>query len=87
MKRKAFVKGAWKHLGHGPVDQFARTGQLPLYTDDPDLIANEALRLLNYFRFDVLDLRGTTLSAIIWFSTETWNKMHCVKFVYLNMRL
>ncbi|KAF8946703.1 deoxycytidyl transferase [Haplosporangium gracile] len=64
MKRKAFVKGAWKHLGHGPVDQFARTGQLPLYTDDPDLIANEALRLLNYFRFDVLDLRGLGIQVL-----------------------
>lgn len=64
MKRKAFVQGTWKHLGHGPVDQFARTGQLPLYTDDPDLIANEALRLLNYFQFDVLDLRGTCLSNL-----------------------
>ncbi|KAF9539314.1 deoxycytidyl transferase [Mortierella hygrophila] len=64
MKRKAFVKGPWKHLGHGPVDQFARTGQLPLYTDDPDIIANEALRLLNYFRFDVLDLRGLGIQVL-----------------------
>lgn len=77
MKRKAFVKGAWKHLGHGPVDQFARTGQLPLYTDDPDLIANEALRLLNYFRFDVLDLRGTILAAMIWLFNGTLDKVHC----------
>ncbi|KAG0206260.1 deoxycytidyl transferase [Mortierella sp. NVP41] len=64
MKRKEFVKGAWKHLGHGPVDQFARTGQLPLYTDDPDLIANEALKLLAYFKFDVLDLRGLGIQVL-----------------------
>ncbi|KAF9929508.1 deoxycytidyl transferase [Linnemannia zychae] len=64
MKRKEFVKGFWKHLGHGPVDQFARTGQLPLYTDDPDLIANEALRLLNFFKFDVLDIRGLGIQVL-----------------------
>ncbi|KAF9125676.1 deoxycytidyl transferase [Mortierella sp. 14UC] len=64
MKRKEFVKGHWKHLGHGPVDQFARTGQLPLYTDDPDLIANEALKLLNFFKFNVLDLRGLGIQVI-----------------------
>lgn len=45
-------------MGHGPCDQFARTGNLPRYTDDPELIAREALNLINYFRFDVLDLRG-----------------------------
>ncbi|KAF9900957.1 deoxycytidyl transferase [Linnemannia zychae] len=64
MKRKEFIKGHWKHLGHGPVDQFARTGQLPLYTDDPDLIANEALKLLNFFKFNVLDLRGLGIQVI-----------------------
>ncbi|KAG0272814.1 deoxycytidyl transferase [Linnemannia exigua] len=64
MKRKEFVKGHWKHLGHGPVDQFARTGQLPLYTDDPDLIANEALKLLNFFKFNVLDLRGLGIQVL-----------------------
>jgi len=58
MKRKEYTKGQWKHLGHGPVDLFSRTGQLPMYTDDPDLIANEALSLLRFFKFDVLDLRG-----------------------------
>ncbi|KAF9188156.1 deoxycytidyl transferase [Haplosporangium sp. Z 11] len=57
MKRKEFTKGRWKHLGHGPVDNFARTGQLPMYTDEPALIAKEALNLLRYFKFDVLDLR------------------------------
>ncbi|KAG0371091.1 deoxycytidyl transferase [Mortierella sp. AD032] len=64
MKRKEFIKGHWKHLGHGPVDQFARTGQLPLYTDDPDLIANEALKLLNFFKFNVLDLRGLGIQVL-----------------------
>ncbi|KAG0321679.1 deoxycytidyl transferase [Dissophora globulifera] len=58
MKRKEYVHGHWKHLGHGPVDQFARTGQLPMYTDDPEIIAKEARNLLQYFKFDVLDLRG-----------------------------
>ncbi|KAG0021977.1 deoxycytidyl transferase [Podila clonocystis] len=58
MKRKQYFSGQWKHLGHGPCDQFARTGQLPRYTDDPELIAKEAMNLINYFRFDVLDLRG-----------------------------
>lgn len=58
MKRKAHFSGQWKHMGHGPCDQFARTGNLARYTDDPELIAREALNLINYFRFDVLDLRG-----------------------------
>ncbi|KAG0257811.1 deoxycytidyl transferase [Mortierella polycephala] len=64
MKRKEFVKGRWKHLGHGPVDNFARTGQLPMYTDDPVLIAKEALNLLRYFKFDVLDLRGLGIQVV-----------------------
>ena len=58
MKRKEYVVGTWKHLGHGPADQFARTGQLPMYTDDPELIAKEARSLLQYFKFNVLDIRG-----------------------------
>ena len=64
MKRKEFVKGHWKHMGHGPVDQFARTGQLPMYTDDPELIAKEALSLLRYFKFNVLDIRGVCLCSL-----------------------
>ncbi|KAF9173499.1 deoxycytidyl transferase [Mortierella sp. AD010] len=62
MKRKEYVDGRWKHLGHGPVDQFVRTGQLPMYTDDPDVIAKEARTLLQYFKIDVLDLRGESLT-------------------------
>ncbi|KAF9204528.1 deoxycytidyl transferase [Haplosporangium sp. Z 27] len=57
MKRKEYVIGQWKHLGHGPVDQFARTGQLPMYTDDYNLIAKEARNLLQFFKFNVLDIR------------------------------
>ncbi|KAI1307385.1 deoxycytidyl transferase [Mortierella claussenii] len=64
MKRKEYVKGAWKHLGHGPVDQFARTGQLPMYTDDPGLIGVEARKLLLFFKFDVLDLRGLGIQVL-----------------------
>ncbi|KAF9581565.1 deoxycytidyl transferase [Lunasporangiospora selenospora] len=59
MKRNPAVKGHWKHLGHGPVDQFARTGQLSAFTDDPNLIAKESLKLLQQFNFDVLDIRET----------------------------
>ncbi|KAF9434802.1 deoxycytidyl transferase [Entomortierella beljakovae] len=64
MKRKEYVAGHWKHLGHGPVDQFARTGQLPTYTDDSDLIAKEAGNLLRYFNFNVLDLRGLGIQVL-----------------------
>ncbi|KAF9913617.1 deoxycytidyl transferase [Lobosporangium transversale] len=64
MKRKEHVGGQWKHLGHGPVDQFARTGQLPIYTDDPELISTEARRLLLYFKFNVLDLRGIGIQVL-----------------------
>ncbi|KAG0045659.1 deoxycytidyl transferase [Gryganskiella cystojenkinii] len=64
MKRKEFVKGQWKHLGHGPVDMFSRTGQLPVYTDDPHMIANEALNLLKYYNFNVLDLRGLGIQVL-----------------------
>ncbi|KAG0245010.1 deoxycytidyl transferase [Mortierella sp. GBA43] len=64
MKRKEYVQGQWKHLGHGPVDQFARTGQLPTYTDDPGLIAREARNLLLYFKFDVLDIRGLGIQML-----------------------
>jgi hypothetical protein len=63
MRRKEYVQGQWKHLGHGPVDQFARTGQLPMYTDDPELIAKEARNLLMYFKFNVLDIRGKASSC------------------------
>ncbi|KAF9356858.1 deoxycytidyl transferase [Mortierella sp. AD094] len=64
MKRKEYVVGHWKHLGHGPVDQFARTGQLPMYTDDPDIIAREARNLLQHFKFSVLDLRGLGIQVL-----------------------
>ncbi|KAG0228115.1 deoxycytidyl transferase [Actinomortierella wolfii] len=64
MKRKPYVQGAWKHLGHGPVDQYARTGQLPNYTDDPEIIAEEAMRLIHYFNFSPLDLRGIGIQMI-----------------------
>ncbi|KAG0016641.1 deoxycytidyl transferase [Entomortierella chlamydospora] len=64
MKRKEYVAGRWKHLGHGPVDQFVRTGQLPMYTDDPDVIAKEAHILLQHFKIDVLDLRGLGIQVL-----------------------
>ncbi|KAG9325824.1 hypothetical protein KVV02_005748 [Mortierella alpina] len=64
MKRKESVNGRWKHMGHGPVDQFARTGQLPMYTDDPELIAKEALNLLRFFKFNVLDIRGLGIQML-----------------------
>ncbi|KAF9969953.1 deoxycytidyl transferase [Actinomortierella ambigua] len=64
MKRKQYTQGAWKHLGHGPVDQFARTGQLPNYTDDPETIAEEAMRLIHYFKFSPLDLRGIGIQMV-----------------------
>ncbi|KAF9113153.1 deoxycytidyl transferase [Mortierella sp. AM989] len=72
MKRKEYVAGHWKHLGHGPVDQFARTGQLPMYTDDPDLIAKEARNLLQYFKFNVLDIRGNFSTHIV----TSWDSMN-----------
>ncbi|KAG0340126.1 deoxycytidyl transferase [Podila humilis] len=74
MKRNPHVKGRWKHLGHGPCDQFARTGQLPRYTDDPELIAQLAMNLINYFRFDVLDLRGIGIQMMK-LNNETINFM------------
>ncbi|KAF9389895.1 deoxycytidyl transferase [Podila verticillata] len=74
MKRKAHFSGQWKHMGHGPCDQFARTGNLPRYTDDPELIAREALNLINYFRFDVLDLRGIGIQMMK-LNNETINFM------------
>ncbi|KAF9161821.1 deoxycytidyl transferase [Actinomortierella ambigua] len=64
MKRKQYVQGHWKHLGHGPVDQYARTGQLPNYTDDPETIAEEAMRLIHFFKFSPLDLRGIGIQMV-----------------------
>ncbi|KAF9325988.1 deoxycytidyl transferase [Podila minutissima] len=82
MKRKQYFSGQWKHLGHGPCDQFARTGQLPRYTDDPEVIAKEVMNLINYFRFDVLDLRGIGIQMMK-LNNESINFMD--KFAYTSM--
>ncbi|KAF9425206.1 deoxycytidyl transferase [Podila epigama] len=85
MKRNPNVKGHWKHLGHGPCDQYARTGQLPRYTDDPEVIAREVMKIMNFFRFDVLDLRGIGIQ-LMKLSNETINFSESSSAAYLDTK-
>lgn len=60
--RKPNAEEAYKHLGHGPCDNFSKSAVLNAYVDDPDSIFRECLVMLNQLGSDPVDVRGVFIA-------------------------
>ncbi|KAI8576142.1 hypothetical protein K450DRAFT_258213 [Umbelopsis ramanniana AG] len=57
-RRKLDALEAAKHLGHGICDNFSKSVSLEQYTDDALFIFDEAMKLLQSYHFESVDIRG-----------------------------
>ncbi|KAG2179478.1 hypothetical protein INT44_006324 [Umbelopsis vinacea] len=57
-RRKLDALEASKHLGHGICDNFSKSISLEQHTDDALFIYEEAMKLLQSYQFESVDIRG-----------------------------
>jgi DNA repair protein REV1 len=57
-RRKLDALEAAKHLGHGICDNFSKSVSLEQHTDDALFIFDEAMKLLQSYLFESVDIRG-----------------------------
>ncbi|KAL7749812.1 deoxycytidyl transferase [Sorochytrium milnesiophthora] len=58
MQRKVEVNKYYKHLGHGPCDNYSKSTALATATDAIDVIYRESLAMINSFSIPPSELRG-----------------------------
>lgn len=73
LRRRLDAGEAEKRLGCGICDSFSKSVVLDYSTDDPEVIAKHAYRMLASFGFAAADLRGISEGLMTILDLLTWH--------------